>query len=552
MPTALRRLLKTLSERLFDPRLNVTTWRRWSGVRDNGVSREFKSWFGVPLKAYYCGLRLETAGRMLAATDLDERQIGDSVGFICYRTFERYYTKWIGHKPTEGRDRPAPTIGPVMMSKASRGLLTSKEFEWFVAELRRLHPHAVKDSTVTEGAGEPPERTIVDGSEYEAFLAGRVWEKIQARSREEQERLVRGYEFHSTALFDLLRKKSREEGRKDRARGVDLARLALVSLEGHDAVFGERIHDLRALGWAWLANTRCLQLDLSGAVADLVNTHNEWSMPRVMKDLDISAEIHFLESAIRMCQRRYPEALELADESIRIAKLTSDAVGEAKALTVRASVKGYMERLQDSSLDLQQAAELIEDETEPFLAFMINLNQGNVCARLGEPDAAAMSLAKATACSEQIDYPMGVYEIRHVEANLCELAGQVESAEALYIEALEGFLCTNEPGSAALVSLELAHLDSCQGRFSRALDLASWSLPIFQSMKLHEETAVVVKLLARESAACRIDQVLLAEVARLLGLDPLLRLGQQAKAGDVSQPSCLNLRQLLPYLANRC
>ncbi len=69
---------------------------------------------------------------------------------------------------------------------------------------------------------------------------------------ETQEREIRRHVFHSTALFDLLRRRLREEGLEDRRRGIRLGELALVSLERSEPVFGERIHDLRALGWAWL------------------------------------------------------------------------------------------------------------------------------------------------------------------------------------------------------------------------------------------------------------------------------------------------------------
>ncbi len=76
-----------------------------------------------------------------------------------------------------------------------------------------------------------------------------------------------GVSLCSTVLFDLLRKVSRLEGRKKRQRGIELAKLALVSLERSDRVFGDRIHDLRAHGWAWLGNAYRLALDFSEAAA---------------------------------------------------------------------------------------------------------------------------------------------------------------------------------------------------------------------------------------------------------------------------------------------
>jgi hypothetical protein len=90
-----------------------------------------------------------------------------------------------------------------------------------------------------------------------------------------------------------------------------------------------------------------------------------------------------------------------------------------------------------------------------------------------------------------------------------------------------------------LLSLDLAILDSRQGRIGRAVDLACWSTPILLSLRLHKETVAAIELLARESATGQVDQCLLVEVARLLRLDPLARLGQEGRAGRVPRPSCL-------------
>jgi hypothetical protein len=172
--------------------------------------------------------------------------------------------------------------------------------------------------------------------------------------------------------------------------------------------------------------------------------------------------------------------------------------------------------------------------------FAIRMNQAAVSVSLAEQDSAAASLTRAVACCQLLDYPIGWHEIHHLEGNLSELVGDVVAAETSYLEAFEGFLSANEPRPAVLLALDLAMLDSRQGRTDRAEDLARWSIPILQSMKLYEETVAAIELLARESAARRIDQQRLAEVARLLRLDPLLGLGQGTRAGRMSRPSCLS------------
>jgi len=60
-----------------------------------------------------------------------------------------------------------------------------------------------------------------------------------------------------------------------------------------------------------------------------------------------------------------------------------------------------------------------------------------------------------------------------------------------------------------------------------------------QSMKLHEETVAAIELLDRESAAMQIDQSLLRETVRLLGIDPLVKLDRRPRAGRIPRPACL-------------
>jgi AraC-like DNA-binding protein len=537
LPSSIRKLLAYLEGHLFDPDLNVGSWRHKVQARDNSVVTLFRHHLGATPKDYLASLRLETAARMLVATDLDEHRIGRAVGYQVHRTFENRYVAWCGRKPSQDRGRPSSGIGPGTLRRAVRGELEAEELAAVLDKLRRLYPDLRPEPEPAPVAAAPGPRLVVDGREYERFQAEQIWQQIHALPFDEQQRTLRSYLFRSTALFDLLRRKSREEGRKDRRRGVDVARLALVSLDGHDEVFGERIHDLRAWGWAWLANARRLELDFEGAEKDFTRADEVWSISRAERDLRISAEIHFLKGALGTTQRRYEDALDRVEESIRLSRLVEDAVAQAQALTLRASLMVYTERVQESIPDLQLAAGLLEGRNEPYLDLTVSLNLANFEAQLGNLAAARIGLSQAEAICNQIDYRCGQYRIQHMEGTLCELAGNDKSAEASYMRALDGFLSMNEAQLAVLVALELAILDLRCGKRRRAVELTRWSIPILQSMKLHEETVAAIELLANESAAAQTDRGLLVEVARLLRLDPLVWLDQQAKAGSISRPS---------------
>lgn len=89
----------------------------------------------------------------------------------------------------------------------------------------------------------------------------------------------------------MLSQKSRELGRKDRWRGVVLAEVALASLDGCAAALGDRVVELRALGWARLANALRLACDPKQAERAITRAEAEWATLRRERDHRIEAEI---------------------------------------------------------------------------------------------------------------------------------------------------------------------------------------------------------------------------------------------------------------------
>ncbi len=334
LPDPVRRFLAYYREHLFDPDLNVSAARRELEIRDNSVSTEFGSWLGCTPSHYLRQRRLETAARMLAETDLEEQRIGRAVGFNRYETFYKLYKSWTGMAPSRDRDDPASPLDLPSWHRVFRGELAPEEAEQLLAELHRVYPEA---AAAAGGVDVPLQKTVVDGAEYERYHAEHLWEGIRGLAFEDQQRQVRGYLFQSTVLFDLLREKSREVGHRDRTLGIRIAELALGSLDGHEAVFGDKIHDLRALGWAWLADARRLAGDFEGAEADFAQSDQQWAAVRATKNLEALATIQLLKGELRVAQRRYPEALELLNESLRLSRLDADSEVRAHALVRRAS-----------------------------------------------------------------------------------------------------------------------------------------------------------------------------------------------------------------------
>ena len=362
---------------------------------------------------------------------------------------------------------------------------------------------------------------MIDGARTERLEAEALWRKIRDLPFAEERRRVRGYLFKSTVLFDLLRKESRLEGRKSRRRGIELAKLALVSLEGSDEIFGQRIHDLRALGWAWLGNALRLALDFSAATAALEQADREWSKPRAHRDLKVLAHICIRKGALRMMRREYAVATQDVDRSCSLFRQLEQTRDEALALIQRARIHIYAGKLSEAVGDLREAAGLIDEDEERELAFAIRGNLANALVRAGQTDSAAKQLDRARQLNRAIDDPSGTLKLDWIAGDLSELRGDLEAAKRFYLVVRAGFRDADEMRYFGMVSVDLMTIHSLHDEWERVGVLAAKTLPILGSLILHRETLATVGLLAEAVEAGSVSRRILKNLRIALRQDPL-------------------------------
>ncbi len=322
-------------------------------------------------------------------------------------------------------------------------------------------------------------------------------------------------------LFDLLRERSRQEGRKNRQRGIEVAELALVSLERSDSVFGERIHDLRAFAWAWLGNAHRLALDFSAAEAAFEQADRRWFHPRAERDLFVLAHIHNLKGTLRAMQRDFAAGTRDLDCSCSLFRQLGQARGEAIALVQRAAIHIYAGKLSEAVEDLREAAGLIDEDQESELAFAVRGNLANAMARAGEIRSAVKELDHARRLNESIHDPLGTPKLDWIDGYIRERHGDVETARQFYLSARAGFDDANEPRYFALVSVDLMIVHSLQDDWEGVGELASKTLPILGSLEVHSETLTAVNILVQALEAKNLSRRLLAKLRAALRRDPL-------------------------------
>ncbi len=223
-PKSLKKVFTVVANLLFHPSLNATRAWRVAGVKDRALGTVFKAYTGVSLKCYIEARRVEVAGVLMAITDLDLFSISEILGYTHYPTFTDAYKRQKSKLPSEvEREHLAPAlIDDGTSLKAGRGLLDVDALVRHVEDLLRICPTAA--GRIQIGACPDPEPLmIVDGARDDRLKAEDLWRTIRDLPFAEQCREVRRYRFSSTVLFDLLRKKSRLEGRTSRQFGIELA-----------------------------------------------------------------------------------------------------------------------------------------------------------------------------------------------------------------------------------------------------------------------------------------------------------------------------------------
>lgn len=100
----LKPLLVLIESRLFDPKLDVNTLWRVSGLNKGRATSRFGEELGVTPWVYITDRRLEVAADLLTSTDLKIYQIGQAVGYdACHDTFSKAFSRGNGLTPSAYR-----------------------------------------------------------------------------------------------------------------------------------------------------------------------------------------------------------------------------------------------------------------------------------------------------------------------------------------------------------------------------------------------------------------------------------------------------------------
>lgn len=351
----------------------------------------------------------------------------------------------------------------------------------------------------------------------EGLLAPELWERLADRPYPEQIREVEADEdLHAWGLCQLILTKSREAVFSNPARAVDLANLALQVVRHLDDAYDPSwILDLRARCFAYLGNARRVLGELRSA--DDAFAKAESCLARGgTGNRETEAEILDLKSSLRRAQRRFPEALALADRAHALYRESGDSHGVWKTSIKKSKI---LEEEGDfpGAIDLlQSVSQEIDPDREPrfFLYSKFNLLSCLIAAE--RFDKAEKLLPEVRTLMGSRAQPVDLVRLHWMEGLIDLNAGRLGPAEAAFRDVQREFLSRGMGYDAALVSLDLARLYAQEGCTDDLKRLASELMPIFESRDVHREAIVALLMFQRACEEERTTVEMIREVAAFL------------------------------------
>ncbi|HZF08179.1 MAG TPA: helix-turn-helix domain-containing protein [Thermoanaerobaculia bacterium] len=314
---------------------------------------------------------------------------------------------------------------------------------------------------------------------------------------------------HLWFLAEWLCEESIQTVGRSRERAAEYAESALVIAEIAPM---EELFRMRLAGFCWghIGNVRrawnkfvwadeafeqCAALWKAGATGD----------PDGLLD---AGRVLGLEASLRRDQRRYPEALRLLHEALRVATKKEQPY-------LKLNHGFVLEQMGDpqAAIRVLQAA---AKDTPPHLMFYLRYNLVvNLCAldRYEEGEDLLEEVAQLAVRTGSADNQV---RVRWLFGRVASGRGRVAEAIAYLSEVKKEFFDRGNAYDAALVSVELAKAYLEQGRTSTVKRLAREMAPIFIAEGIHEEAQKALELFREAAERERLTVELVLQIVKYL------------------------------------
>ena len=293
--------------------------------------------------------------------------------------------------------------------------------------------------------------------------------------------------FHNWGLAELLLQRCRGSWREEPVHAEHLGVLGLeIAKRLEVGASRERLRfDLCAELAGAVAN--CRRICGRHLEASQMFTEAHAFLGRGTEDPLEEARLLDLRASLLCDQRDFAGAGRLLDRVVQIYGSVGETHLVGRALASRGKLHKEMGEPERASEFLEQAAELVDGEREPYLLFMLQHNRAHYLLDCGQPERAADLLPAVRDLVRRYGRRLDRLRVLWMEGLIRSALDQPELAAEALRSARDGFVAESIPGDAALVSLDLAAHYLKTGRLAEVRQLVGEMLPIFASRNLHRD-----------------------------------------------------------------
>jgi len=322
-----------------------------------------------------------------------------------------------------------------------------------------------------------------------AAPAEMLWAELSAMPPEEQiRRMGNDRRFASPELIRQLIDGSRAVRFENPEKILHLAHLACLAAElcsVDETGSPERLADLRSQGWRQYANAlrvRGKRRESEAAFARAQRYCEEGT-----GDPPVRAKLFAQMVSLRIFQRRFDDAVRLADEAGRIYKEIGQTNAFASAMVQKAVAELYAGDPEAAVRTLNRAIPRIDPAEDPHLLLAACHNLVRCYIDLGRPEQALSLYFEARDLYREFQDSLILLRAGWQEGQLLRDLGHLHAAETALLHAREGFIEQGQLGETALVSLDLASVYVNLGDMEKLAEVVATTVPICRTLGVDRE-----------------------------------------------------------------